>query len=217
MDTRKSLIVASLALLVILGIVFGTIFYFVRLFQARQTASNPTSPASSGVVTSSPDSSNTQSDFIFSSPAPTASSRSNTQDTANNSDMKTYNGQSFQLKYPKSWGLLTCSNSSHIELDPTTSQDILNANCIQATKPVTILIDRDTNCGGENITLGNIQAQKRVTKTDAWTQYQWCTKTEPMLNISHRTSSQNLPANSKEDFSRQIEQIISSLTFARGS
>jgi hypothetical protein len=52
---------------------------------------------------------------------------------------------------------------------------------------------------------------------DGYTRYEWCTKTVPALYITHRVSNDGSPATSKEDFSKQVEDMIMKLTFARGS
>ena len=48
------------------------------------------------------------------------------------------------INYPKSWGILTCSNSYNFELDPTNGTDMLNMMCNDAMKPISVIINNST-------------------------------------------------------------------------
>lgn len=127
-------------------------------------------------------------------------------------DIKTYVADGFIVKYPVTWGLLTCSNSSNFELDPSNSQDIKGAVCEYAVKPVTFLVVSQASCQGETVALGSQQVTKSKVVQNGTTSYKWCTTVgNKQLEISHRVSSSGSRATSATDYSAQIEQVIKDL------
>jgi hypothetical protein len=199
---RKSLVATALVGLVVLAIIVGSIYYLIQFIRNRNTtnvANNQVevsaSPvASGGVIVSQGENTN----------QPTG-------------DDKSYNAGDFQIAYPKNWGVLTCSNSSNIELDPTNGQDNLKVACSTAVKPVTIIKDATGCANGEMIDVGSFKVVRTKATEGGYTRYEWCTKTVPALYITHRVSNDGSPATSKDDFSKQVEDLIMKLTFARGS
>lgn len=214
---QRSLIFTAAVGLIILAIIIGSIYYLVKFIQGRVATSRqttqtseqatPTSDPSNGVFVN-PDGTVTE--------IPTPQTDSNPSAQTTPSDKKVYNAGAFQLVYPNNWGVLSCSNSSNLEFDPTNASDN-KANCDFASKPVTIVMGDSTGCAGETVKLGNVDVTKTKVNDGSYTKYQWCTKTEPMLNITHRVSPDGERATSKEDYSNQIEQMISNLSFVRGS
>jgi hypothetical protein len=200
---RKSLVATALVGLVVLAIIIGSIYYLIQFIRNRNTTnvSNnqvtaSASPASSGQVDVHIDHGNTN---------PVSG------------DYKVLNEGDFQVSYPKNWGVLTCSNSSNIEFDPTNAQDNLKVVCSVASKPVTIIKDATGCANGELVDLGSFKVARTKATEGGYTRYEWCTKTVPALYITHRVSNDGSPATSKEDFSKQVEDMIMKLTFARGS
>lgn len=206
MDQRKSLIIAVLGLIVIVAIIVGTVVFLIRGVRNRSN-SNTVFPQPTPVASQVP---------VFStSPAPTTLPSATTPpSTSTNGSLKTYNGRGFTIQYPKGWGLLTCSNSANFELDPYNGIDQLNVGCNYAQKPVTILVGGG-NCSGESVSVGSVTVMKSGQQTNTGTNYRWCTKTQPALDITHRVSSTASPATSNQDFSKEIEEIIK--TFKPGS
>lgn len=202
---KKTLIVTTIALLLVLVLVFGTIFYLVKFIQSRQKQTSTQSTFQTSTSSAIPTFNNRES---------TGSGNINT--TTNSSNFKIYNGEGFQLSYPKDWGLLTCSNSQNFEFDPANSTDQLKIACDLALKPITVLVG-STNCTGEAVTLGQVSVIRSKTTTATSTKYRWCTKTTPNLDITHRVSAETKRAYSKNDFSADIEKIISTIRFSAGS
>ena len=134
-----------------------------------------------------------------------------------NGDYKTFSAGEYQIAYPKAWGLLNCNNSENIEFDPTNSQDQLKADCSVATKPVTIIKNATACSGGEIIDIGSFKVARTKANDGSYVRYEWCTKTVPALYITHRVSPNGEQATSKDDFSKQVEDMISKLSFVRGS
>lgn len=130
-------------------------------------------------------------------------------------DLKIYSSNlGFKISYPKNWGLLTCSNSYNFELDPTNGSDMSNVICDYAIKPISIVLSNDTsNCGGQTVRIGNINALKSEFTTQNYTTYQWCTLTQPSLIISNRTSNTTNFAATTTNYSADIEAMIKTLQF----
>ncbi len=149
----------------------------------------------------------------------TAVQGSNTQGSPiiNSGDFKPYaSNLGFSLSYPKNWGLLTCANSYNFELDPTNGTDLPNIICDSATKPISVILNKDLNgCGGETVRIGNVDVLKSQITTQNYTTYQWCTITNPSLIISNRTSSTTNFAATTTNYAGEIERIIGSLVFTR--
>lgn len=189
MERGRTLIVTGILILILVAIMFGVVYYLVKLFQNMRSPSNTQNTNKQVTTTASP------------SPAGTV------QDT------KFYNAQGFSLYYPKNWGLLTCNNSQNFELDPQTSQDQQGVACEYALKPVTVIAGSGNCAGGQNITIGNRAVVKVKKQTATGTSYKWCTQS-PQLEISHRVSSSGSRATTKTDYSAQIERMIQTLSAA---
>ncbi len=200
---RKSLVATALVGLVVLAIIIGSIYYLIQFIRNRNT----TNVANNQVTASASP--------IASGQVAVDVNQGNTQPVSG--DFKSYNAGDFQMAYPKNWGVLTCSNSSNIELDPTNGQDNLKVACSTATKPVTIIKDATGCTNGEMIDLGTFKVSRTKATEGDYTRYEWCTKTVPALYITHRVSNDGSPATSKEDFSKQVEDMIAKLSFVRGS
>lgn len=231
MDQRKSLIITGLALFFIIAVIVGTIAFLVRGIKNRQTASTvfpkPTVQASvpmfegpsniidQPIINPSPSPSSSSRPAQQASPTPAPTPRGNQGGTTTvNGNLETYNASNFSISFSKSWGLLTCNNSSNFELDPTNSTDQLNYSCNYAVEPVTVLVG-NVSCQGETVKLGNITVIKSVVNTSTGKNYRWCTQTQPMLDITHRVSSGGGRATSTQDYSSQIEEMIK--TFKPGA
>lgn len=200
---RKSLVATALVGLVVLAIIIGSIYYLIQFIRNRNT----TNVANNQITASATP-----------SPVGDVAVNVNQGNTAPISgDLKSFNEGDFQIAYPKNWGVLTCSNSSNVELDPTNGQDNLKIACSTAVKPVTIIKDATGCPNGELIDLGTFKVSRTKATEGGYTRYEWCTKTVPALYITHRVSDDNSPATSKEDFSKQVEDMIAKLSFVRGS
>ena len=209
---QRSLIFTAAVGLIILAIIVGSIYYLVKFIQGR-VASNSQSPQPS--VTEIAE------DFAVSPQASaqmpqTGNSDSVTNEQNQSADKKVYNAGNFQLAYPKNWGIITCTNSKNIELDPVNPADE-NINCDIATRAVTVLVSDIRGCEGQVAKIGNVDVVKTQETDSGETYYKWCTKTTPVLNITHRVSPQNKRGFSTQDFSRPIEEMIANLSFSRGS
>ncbi len=216
MEDKRTLVATGLVILLIIVLVGWVVFYlvsFIRGRQMQQEATQDLFPRAS--VTPTPIESGWSPP---SSPSPVASTAPNPLTVGQNN--KTYSGASFQLSFPKDWGLLTCSNSQNFELDPNNPNDQLAVACNLATKPVTFLVGQNSCRGGRLITLGSVRVRKVVnnnfvTANGRGIQYHWCTQTNPSLDITHRVGTGT--AFSSQDYSSEVESIIQSLSFPRGS
>lgn len=194
---QRSLVVTAAVGLIILAIIIGSVYYLVRFIQGRtRTASNNPSPSVSASV------------------SPASEVSEGAQDNPPNT--KVHNAGNFQVVYPKDWGLLTCTNSANFELDPKNGADSKIA-CDRAVKSITFVLDNNTGCPAEAANIGQVKVTKSRESEGNYTRYQWCTQTQPILNITHRVSNSGETATSKEDYSKQIEEIISRLSFVHGS
>ncbi|MDO8498483.1 MAG: hypothetical protein Q7S44_01735 [bacterium] len=195
MDTKtKSILLGGIALL-ILAVTFGVIFYLGKASRNQNVRTEPSLDSLSQL--------------------PSLSTSDNSSGTGNNNTgtTKSFTGEGFTLKYPTSWGLLTCSNSQNFELDPTSSQDIKGVVCDMAVKPVTFLISSTrAACQGETVTLGSNQVVKSKITARGDTNYRWCLMVgSKSFDVTHRVSPSGSRATSKDDFSSQIEEVIKSL------
>lgn len=133
-------------------------------------------------------------------------------------NLKVYQGRGFSVRYPASWGLLTCNNSANFEFDPYGGED-QKINCNYALKPVTAVVVPQLSCQGETARIGNYPVVKSKTvDSQGEVQYRWCVNLGGQsLDITHRVFSQ-APAASRDDFSSQIQQMIFDIqTGAAGS
>lgn len=211
-DRAKILIVTGVVLLIVLGLIFSVVYLLVHNFQGKfqgiQQTQISQSPKPSIVSTDQPHPTKTLKpsdlNFVDEQLPITGVPKPKPVET------KSYNGIGFQLMYPKKWGLLTCSNSSNIEFDSDNSFDQIGITCDVARKPVTILVGNITNCYGEHISLGEVRVIRSKTIDGGYIKYRWCVM-RPVLDITHRVSSGVDPATSKEDFSKEIEDMISKI------
>lgn len=194
MDQRLRLIVFGAAAFIILAVVVWGIFLMVRNSQVQvETPAETSTDLSSRlpVTTSTPSA-------VTATPPP---------------GMKTHTGQGFSLYYPVGWGLLTCANSPHFELDPVNGADALGVVCDAALKPVTVLVADQITCSGETVTLGSHQVVRSKVTEGTDTNYRWCVAAgDKALDITHRVSPTGSRATSREDFSAQIEQVITTVS-----
>lgn len=200
MDRKKTLIVTGIVLLVILALIFAAVFYLVRTIQNRQKSSPrtlfPETSSSPAVV-----------------PSNTSAPVNNPVPTQPQTSTKTFKGATFQLNYPNNWGLLTCNNSQNFEFDPQNSNDLLRVVCDRAVKPITILVTDNLRCTGEAVTFGTHQVIRfQDGNKGGAVDYRWCVVTSGAdFDITHRANPAGGVATSREDFSTQIEQMISTL------
>lgn len=197
-EQRRSFIITGITLIVVLSLIFGSIYFLVKAIKNRKSTNSKQTFPSVSVVP-----------LRVEEPSPTPRS------SAISVNSKTYQGQGFTIKYPKNWGLLTCRNSKNIEFDPNNSTNQLNVLCDVALKPVTVLVYSNNCSGGETVDLGGVSVTRIKTPTQTGVNYQqavgytykWCTRL-PNLEISHRVSSTGSRATSKQDLSKEIEQMI---------
>lgn len=202
MDPRTRSIIIGAFTIIILVTISATIIYLGRI--SRETIKSQTSSEQSlsrlPVVTASP-------------VAPTGTG-------AMPGGLKSYPGPTFSLRYPVSWGLLTCRNSQNFELDPTKSADTKRVVCDLAIKPVTFLVSTDPlNCSGETTTLGaNRVIKSKTTAETGFIRYEWCLSVGGKnLDITHRVSQTPSQATSKEDFSAAVEEVIKTIKVNPGT
>lgn len=195
MDERTRLIALGAVALLALVVIFGVVVFVSRISSNRAGTRGPINDLVSRLPAPSP------------TPTPVSTTPSVSPES------KTYTGPGFTLSYPRSWGILTCNNSSNFELDPTAGQDVLRVVCDEAIKPVTVLVVTRASCLGEFKTIGSHQVVfSKVTEGDGDINYRWCLAVgEIGLDITHRVSPSGSPATSKTDFSSQVEGIITTV------
>ncbi len=220
---QRSLLFTASVGLIILAIIVASIYYLVKFIQGRVSSSRQPVASVETIKTDSaaPEIINIEENpSAAGAPTPgTAASRPTTQPrSAINipAGRKLYNPGTFQVYYPQNWGMLKCTNSANFEFDPSTGVDS-SVGCETAVKPITVLVDDIKGCDGENLRMGNVEVMKSRNVDDEYISYRWCTKTDPVLNITHRVSKNGERATSTNDFSTQIEDLISKITFVRGS
>src|SRR3989344_1013487 len=123
MEGRGNLIAAAVIILLILAVVLGSIFYLTKTLNIninpfsstnKATLTIKTSPTPSGTPsTIQPRNQGTNNTLGTTSPQPLP----NTSGQIQGNDA-IYTGLGFQVLYPESWGVLTCTNSQNFELDP---------------------------------------------------------------------------------------------------
>lgn len=207
---QRSLVFTAAVGLIILALIVGSVYYLVKFIQSRVASSRQSPQASVETVAQTSESPEFSTGAISRTPIQPGQ-------TGNPpAGKKIYNAGTFQVLYPNNWGILTCTNSLHFELDPMSGADSKIA-CESAEKPITVLVDNISKCEGENIKIGNIEVVKSKKIDGEYTAYRWCVKTDPVLNITHRVSKGGEKAVSPNDYSSQIEEMISKLTFVHGS
>ncbi len=221
---QRSLVFTAAVGLIILAIIVGSIYYLVKFIQGRVASTRQSPNPSIEELVESSASASVLANQIIPNPQIQTPTQQNQPQNQNQpaavsnlpADKKVFNGGAFQFVYPKDWGILACDNSQNIELDPTNSADSKIA-CGTAAKPITVLVGDVTGCEGQTAKVGNIDVVKSQETEGSYTKYQWCTKTTPVFNITHRVSEAGERATSKQDFSKQIEEMIANLSFSRGS
>lgn len=148
--------------------------------------------------------------IISSSPTPTVQNSAQPP-VVSTEDTKIYQGRDVVLRYPLNWGIVTCNNSQNIELDPYNKSDLKNYSCDEALKPITIIVSKQpVSCPGENVPIGSITVTRSKIETANWTKNRWCINKNGMsLDITNRVAPTGRKGTGKDDFSKQIEQIIS--------
>lgn len=196
MDPKtRSIIIGAIAL-IFLAAIIGGIFFFGRVSKNTPDITGPTGLDSLPQVGTSP----------------TPASGITTSPETGTADTKSYQSDGVVVKYPASWGLLTCNSNSNFELDPATSADIKGVVCDFALKPVTFLMVNRLSCVGDKLTLGSNQVTKSKTVSGGTTTYRWCVSLgNKNFDITHRVSSSGSRATSNGDFSAHVEQIIKDL------
>lgn len=216
MENKGSIIAAAIIVVIVLSVVFGTIYYLASTFNVNlnpftrftsqtvtpKPSASSSEPGSNGTPSQTPGSTDTQAQ-----PSPDKGGNQN-------SERVIYQGQGFKLEIPKNWGVLKCSNSENFELDPYNGES-KTINCDRAQKPVTILVNSSFSCsGGEVVKIANLSVRRTKTQYRDWLTNQWCFEVQgKTFNITHRVSDSGNPATSKDDFSFDIEKIISSISF----
>lgn len=204
MEITSKTIIMAIVSVVIIALILSGIFYLLKNSKQLVGSKNSNPLEKLGVVTANP--------------SPTSSEENGLPITGNQTavtsvDTKTYKGENFVLKYPQNWGILTCSDSKNIELDPYHSEDQLNYFCDRAIKPITILVSSNAlDCSGETVQIGNNSVIRSKTETAYWFKNRWCiNKNGVSFDITNRINSQSITGTGKDDFSSEIEKIIKSL------
>ncbi len=199
--TTKTIIFAVVSILLIAAIL-GGIFYLLK--NAKQLNIGKDIGSLSKLQ------------IISSSPTPTISSlpqNLDQQSVVSSEDTKSYQGRNFVFHYPKNWGIVTCNDTQNIEFDPYNKNDLKNFACDVAIKPITIIVGKEPFvCPGENLKIGNSNVVVSKTETANWVKNRWCVNKDGVnLDITNRVAPTGLQGTGKDDFSKQIEQIINSL------
>jgi hypothetical protein len=205
-DKTRALIVTGAVLLLILGLIIAAIFYLIRFISGRSTTNT----------------SQNQTRQINFSPSPTANIDFSAGSTnpvpggnVNNSDLKTHNGSGFQISYPKNWGLLTCSNSVNVEFDPANPTDQLKVTCDYAQKPITVMVG--VSCEGATTDVGGVPVVKSKRNLSKGVENSWCVKVGSGFLITNRVSNQDARGYGREDYGRQIDEMIARLRVGNAS
>lgn len=206
MDPKIKTVLIGVAVLFVLGAILGSIFYLGKVSKNNGTDQERTALDSLSRLRAN---TNTTPSTDSGNPLTSGDQLSN---------LKVYPGEGFAVRYPSSWGILTCSNSQNIELDPTTGQELKGILCDRAVKPVTVLVVDKLNCQGETVTLGGYRVLRSKTTVQDGTNYRWClTVGGKNLDITHRVSASGSRATSKDDFSAKVEELISNIQLSQGS
>ncbi|MDD2822646.1 MAG: hypothetical protein PHQ59_01060 [Candidatus Daviesbacteria bacterium] len=205
--TKKTIIIAVVSVIIVAVILSG-VFYLLKNSKQIVSGSKNTNPlARLGVITSN------------TSPTPTSTAQNNSLPVTNNqtnqgsTNTKTYQGINFTFQYPQKWGILTCSDSQNLELDPYNSNDLRNYSCDRAIKPITIIVSNSAlSCAGETVKIGNNTVIRSKTETANWLKNRWCiNKNGLSFDVTNRVNGQGITGTGKDDFSSDIETIIKSL------
>lgn len=204
MEITTRTIVFTIISVILIAAILGGVFYLLKNSKQLNLGNKGASISSLPVIQASPTSTP---ENISPTQTQNQTSITNTQNT------KIYQGQNFILKYPADWGIVTCSNSKNIEFDPYNKNDLINYPCDSAIKPITILIsNQPVSCPGDIVKIGNNSVAKSKTETANWLKNRWClNKLGINLDVTNRIAPTGITGTSKDDFSKQIEQMISNL------
>ncbi|MFA5932696.1 MAG: hypothetical protein WCV81_00350 [Microgenomates group bacterium] len=209
MEITTRTIILAVVSVVIIALILSGVFYLLRSSkQLANTNKNTGNPLEKlGVITASPTPTSVQSGQT------SGVTSSNNQPSTVAVNIKTYQGSNFTIKYPQNWGILTCSDSKNIELDPYNSNDLINYACDRAIKPITIIVgDGSLSCPGEAVKIGNNTVVRSKTETANWFKNRWCINKNGMsFDITNRINSKGIVGTGKDDFSSEIEKTIGSL------
>lgn len=212
MDQRRALMAIGGIILILLAVVVGVAYYSARF--TKKPGNNK--PGATGSVTSGTQVPQVSPDTQSGTP-PTGSSLPALGDGST----RAYSGEGWGLRYPANWGLLKCNNSQNIEFDPDNAVDQIGVACDFAVKPITVLVSsRPLTCQGDVVSLGNNSVVKsKIIKPDGDINYRWCVSgaNSISLDITHRVSGNGSRATSKQDYSTNLEQILTTLMFGGGS
>ncbi len=207
-DKTRALIVTGAVLLLILGLIIAAIFYLIRFISGRSSTNTNTN----------------QTRQINFSPSPASTGENNNNapavsnpggSAANNTEFKVHNGAGFQLSAPKNWGILTCSNSQNVEFDPANPTDQLKVACDYAQKPITVIVG--VACEGATTDISGVSVVKSQRNLSKGVEKSWCVKSGSGLLITNRVSNQDVRGYGKEDYSKQIEEMIARLRVGNAS
>lgn len=195
----------------LLGIIIGFVILASLIFGVVMFVRNRFFPAKPVTVTTTNAPVNTM------EPVPATQSAevtgNNSAPTQNPGVTTSNTGKVFQLgntvfRFSQNWGLLTCSNSRNFELNPYSTAD-QKISCDVARMPITVVVNNTQGCGGELVDMGGTRVQKSKINNARGTDYRWCLNANgTQYNITHRVSQGGARGTSKEDFSQQIEQMI---------
>lgn len=202
--TSRTIILAVISVILIAVILSGVFYLLKNSKQIISTNKNSNPLARLGVITNNPTPTSTP------IPTPTVA---NNQVSAALVNTKIYQGRNVTFKYPQKWGILTCNNSQNLELDPYNSTDFKNYACDRSIKPITIIVSNSVlSCLGETVKIGNNAVIKQITETANWLKNRWCVnKNGVSLDITNRVNPTGITGTGKDNFSPEIEKIISSL------
>ncbi len=221
MDQRNKVIILGTVGFLILAIVLVSLFYFLKFSKSGniQSVNIPNSLAKLPSVAVTPFDSSGPWPSTTNTVSPTTTSTTTNVPAipVNGSNVKTFQGQGFSLSYPNGWGILTCGNSKNIELDPYNNADLKNYACDQAIKPITVIINNGSlSCSGDTVKIGNNTVIKSKTETANWLKNRWCVNKNGMsFDITNRINSAGITGTGKDDFSKEVEKIITSITTSR--
>lgn len=210
----RIIIIAAIAFIIIsilIGLLIFLFSQFINLSQRTPAVITPTfTPTPTPTFTPTPTPEQTLIPVIIVTPTPSTTILVPRGGPIINLDV--HQGPGFSLFFPQNWGLLTCANSANFEFDPVNNLDQNGVFCNVASKPITVLVSNNLdNCPGATVSLGNIAVIKSVTSTTSAINYKWCTITQPVLKITHRVSPTLNHSFSREDFSQEVEFVISTL------
>jgi hypothetical protein len=200
MENKRQLLIIVLAFLIGLALLLGVFLIVSRVL----------SPNDEDLPSDSPIVNNNETDVT---PGEDTEPEVPVSPGVEGAQQKTFTGQGFSFSYPANWGILTCRNSNHIELDPVNPQDRIDVLCDYAVKSITIIVGTNPVCSGDSRLIGNynVVSSSYGSKGAGEMGYRWCVESNPTLDITHRVSHTGQRGTSREDFSAEIERLISTI------